>query len=374
MPSTARLIVASSESCSDLYWATKFYVPDPIVYFEHRGRKYLVASDLEVSRAQKEASVDRVLSWSKFQKKLASKIKKITEGDVLTFILKSQGIRSVEVPPYFPIRQAELLRKKGLRVSIGSDPYYPDREVKTREEVQAIRETIRATEAGIQAAINLLKRCKIRKGKIVNNGSVLTSEQLRQVIEIKMMEEGAMGQHTIVACGQQAADPHCRGFGPLFAHQTIVLDVFPKSVKTGYYGDITRTVLKGHASEPLKKMYHAVRKAQEAGIRKVRAGVNGKDVHATVCRTIEAAGFRTETIRSKPQGFIHGTGHGLGLDIHEAPRVGKVSNILKKGTVVTVEPGLYYEDLGGIRIEDDVHVTSTGCEVLSHLPKVFEIL
>lgn len=375
MPSsrTARLIIASSENCSDLYWATRFYVPDPVIYFEWRNKKFLVASDLELGRAQKEARVDQVLSYSECVKKLKKKGReKIAEGDVLDLLFQERKIRALEVPSYFPFRQAEILRKRGYRLR-SADPFYPERAVKTSEEKRAIVEAIRATEAGIEAAVDVLKRSKIKKGKIYRNGTLLTSEVLRRVIETRMMEKGALGEHTIVACGRQAADPHCRGFGPLYANQPIVLDVFPRSARTGYYGDVTRTVLKGRASEPLKKMYAAVKKAQEAGIRMVRHGIPSSKVHEAVCRSLEKSGFKTETIRGKPQGFIHGTGHGLGLDIHEAPRVGRTDEKLRKGNVVTVEPGLYYDDLGGIRIEDDVYVTRTGCENLTRAPKIFEI-
>lgn len=355
--STARLIIASSENCADLYWATRFFVPDPIVYFEHRGKKFLVASDLEYSRAKKEAAVDRVISSS----------------EPLPSLLRRRRIRVLQVPSYFPIHQAELLRKRGFRIEPVPDPFYSEREIKSAEEKKSIIKSLRATEAGIQAAIEVLKRARVKKGKIFRNGAVLKSEDLRRVIEMKMMEEGAIGQHTIVACGRQAADPHCTGFGPLYANQPIVLDVFPKSISTGYYGDITRTVLKGCASDLLRKMYLAVRKAQENGIRMVRAGVDGAKVHQTVSRTLEERGFKTERLNGKPQGFIHSTGHGLGLDIHESPRVSRLSQKLKKGNVITIEPGLYYEKIGGIRIEDVVYVTKTGCEVLTRIPKVFEI-
>jgi Xaa-Pro aminopeptidase len=372
--STARLIIAGSEGCADLYWTTRFYVPDPVIYFEHKEKKFLVASDLEVSRAKKEAEVDVVISSSDCVKRLQKAGKeKITEGDILDLLFRERKIKKLQVPSYFPLRQAEILKKRGYKVESVDDPFYPERAIKTLSEKKAITQAIRATEAGIQAAFDLLKKSKIKNGIISYQGKVLTSEALRQMIEMTMMENGAIGQHTIVACGKQAADPHCRGFGPLKAHQTIVLDVFPKSMATGYYGDITRTVLKGRASEKLKKMYAAVKKAQEAGIRTVKAGVSGKAVHDNVCKVLNASGFKTGIIGGKPQGFIHGTGHGLGLDIHEAPRVGRVDDILKAGTVVTVEPGLYYDDLGGIRIEDDVYVTKTGCEVLSRIPKVFEI-
>lgn len=372
--SLARLIIASSEQCSDLYWATKFYVPDPIIFLEHRGKKILVASDLEFSRAKKEAHVHQVLSTSDYERKLKKAGgKKRSPGDVLDLVLRERKIKALEVPSYFPIHQAELLKKWGYKVVSLPDPFYPERGIKTLEEKKNITQALRATEAGIQAAIDVLKKSKVKSGKIYKNGSVLTSEALRQVIEMRMMECGALGQHTIVACGKQAADPHCRGTGPLYAHQTIVMDVFPKSMATGYYGDITRTVLKGRASDTLRKMYAAVKRAQENGIKAVRAGVDAAVVHGEVQKTLDAAGFKTGTVKGRPEGFIHSTGHGLGLDIHEAPRVSRLSNRLRRGNVVTVEPGLYYERLGGIRIEDVVYVTKTGCEVLTRIPKVFEI-
>jgi Xaa-Pro aminopeptidase len=266
------------------------------------------------------------------------------------------------------------LRKRGYKLEAVPDPFYPEREIKSLEEKRHITEALRATEAGIEAGIEVLKKSKIKNGKIYRNGSVLTSEELRKVIETTMMQRGALGQHTIVACGKQAADPHCRGSGPLYANQTIVLDVFPKSMATGYHGDITRTVVKGRASETLKKMYAAVRKSQETGIKTIRNGIDAARVHSQVSRVLEDAGFKTGLMNGKPQGFIHSTGHGLGLDIHESPRVSRLSNTLRTGHVVTVEPGLYYERLGGVRIEDVVYVTKKGCEVLTRIPKVFEIL
>jgi len=371
--STARLIIAGSEQCADLYWATRFYVPDPIAFLEHKGRKILIASDLEVSRAKKEADVDVVISQSAVERRLRKQGRKIRPGDILDAVLKERRIKILQVPTYFPFQQAESLKKRGYKIEVVPDPFYPGREIKSLEEKRHITAALRATEAGIQAGIDVLKKAKVKNGKIYRNGSVLTSEALRQVIEMKMMECGALGQHTIVACGKQAADPHCRGTGPLYANQTIVLDVFPKHMATGYHGDITRTVVKGRASETLKKMYAAVKKSQEAGIKAIRHGVDSAYVHGEVVKALEKSGFKTGTIDGKPQGFIHSTGHGLGLDIHESPRVSQLSNRLRTGHVVTVEPGLYYEKLGGIRIEDVVYVTRKGCDVLTRIPKVFEI-
>jgi Xaa-Pro aminopeptidase len=373
MKNAARLMIASSELSADLYWATRFYVPDPIIYLEHRGQKILVAPDLEFNRAKREAEVDLVIPISSFEKRLKKPGKPLKAGDVLDAVLRSLGIKSLQVPSYFPFEHAEELKKRGYRVQVVPDPFYPGREIKTARERKLITEALRITESGIQAAIDVLKKSKIKRGMIYRNGAPVTSEDLRRVIEMRMMESGALGQHTIVSCGKQAADPHCRGSGPLYANQTIVLDVFPKSMKTGYHGDITRTVVKGRASETLKKMYAAVRAAQETGIKHIRHGVDASLVHAEVCRTLDRMGFKTDVQNGRPQGFIHSTGHGLGLDVHEAPRVSRLKNRLKAGHVVTVEPGLYYEKWGGIRIEDVVYVTKSGCKVLTKIPKVFEI-
>lgn len=370
---TARFLIASSETSADLFWATQFHVPDPIVYFEYKGKKYLVASDLEVGRAQKEASVDHVLSYSDYDEKVKLSGSKRRAGDVIAKILKEKGIRTLLVPSYFPLGSAENLRSFGFKVTPQPDPFYPERQHKTLEEKKNIIEAIRATEAGILEAMRVLKVSKIKSGKIVYQNKVLTSENLRRIIEIKMLENNALGQHTIVACGRQAADPHCRGTGPLYAHQTIVLDVFPKSIRTGYYGDVSRTVLKGSASDEILRMYEAVKDSQAGGVKTVKHGIDAAIVHKKVSAILEERGYKTFVHNGKPQGFIHSTGHGLGLDIHEAPRVSRLSNILEKGMVVTVEPGLYYENLGGVRIEDDVYVTQGGCENLVKIPKNFVI-
>lgn len=105
----------------------------------------------------------------------------------------------------------------------------------------------------------------------------------------------------------------------------------------------------------------------------IRHRIDGSKVHQAVQQTMESKGFRTGYRNGRPEGFIHSTGHGLGLDIHEPPRISRLPEILKKGTVVTVEPGLYYEKIGGIRIEDVVYVTEKGCEVLTKLPRQFEV-
>jgi Xaa-Pro aminopeptidase len=169
-------------------------------------------------------------------------------------------------------------------------------------------------------------------------------------------------------------DPHNEGSGPIRAHSSIIMDIFPRSQRTGFFGDISRTVVRGTASERLKAAYRCVEEGQRIGFRRVRDGANAFDIHAEILQYFAGQGFPTGMVDGRMQGFFHGTGHGLGLDIHEAPGIGARSrNILKAGHVVTVEPGLYYMGMGGVRLEDVVFVTKTGCRNLVKIPKVLEV-
>jgi len=188
-----------------------------------------------------------------------------------------------------------------------------------------------------------------------------------------MMEKDCVAQHTIVAPGIQAVDPHNEGSGALHAHEPIVMDVFPQHAQTRYYADITRTVVKGKASPKVKKMFDAVREGQEIAYGMIKDNIDGSAVHKAILDYFESLGFKTGEQGGRIQGFFHGTGHGVGLEIHELPRVGGKSDILRTGMVVTVEPGLYYMDAGGIRIEDTVVVRDNGCEVLNKAPKILEV-
>ncbi len=172
----------------------------------------------------------------------------------------------------------------------------------------------------------------------------------------------------------QVTDPHERGHGPLYAGQAIILDIFPRSEKTGYWGDLSRTVCRGSAAPGLKKLYNAVKAAQAAALRAVKPGVCADEVHSAAQAVFERRGYETKEVDGRHTGFIHGTGHGVGLDIHELPRVGISGEILEEGNIVTVEPGLYYPGLGGIRIEDTIAVTSKGWRYLAPCGKKFELL
>jgi Xaa-Pro aminopeptidase len=201
----------------------------------------------------------------------------------------------------------------------------------------------------------------------------LTSEQIQGVINATIAGLGGAAARTIVAGGNQGCDPHEIGHGPLRAHTTIILDIFPRDMRTGYWGDITRTVVRGRASDAVKKLYAVVGEAQKLAFQKLREGVNGQDVHGGIQELFVSRGYRTGVIRGRMQGFFHGTGHGLGLEIHERPRVGAASEVLRAGQVVTVEPGLYYAGVGGVRLEDVAVIQPNGARNLARFPKALEI-
>ena len=371
---TAKLLIADSESNSDMYWATRLFVPDPFIFLQWGEHTAIVVSDLELARARHEAQVDQVLSYSEYVVKCRGRHDRpVREGEVIVKILKERGIRRVTVPSYFPFEKARKLEGLGLKVETKPDPFFDERAIKTRDEKEAIRHTLACVSKSLRAAVGLLKKSRIRGNRILSKGRPLYCNDLRETIDSTLYTLGCLARHSITSCGPDSADPHAEGTGPVLPNAPIVLDIFPKDIKSGYFGDMTRTVVKGKAPAPLKNMYRAVLAAQEVGIQSIRAGVSGDKVHRAVERELEHHGFKTECKNGTPQGFIHSTGHGLGLDVHEAPRVSRGAGRLKAGVVVSVEPGLYYRDIGGVRIEDIVYVTKRGCEILSHFPKKLEL-
>jgi Xaa-Pro aminopeptidase len=371
----ARLIIATSTGNADLYYATRIFIGDPFTFFQIGKRKFMVLSDLEIDRAKRVAQVDKVLSLSAENKRFEKKRGHPPQNlELVEFLLRERGVKSILVPSTFPVSHADSLRKKKFRVVVCEGSFYPEREIKTDAEVRATREALRITALGIDAGVKVLKKSRIgRDGFLYLNGAKLTSEFVRRTICTAILWAGGETSDPIVAGGVQACDPHERGYGPLRANQAIIIDDFPRSQKTGYHGDMTRTVVRGRASEALKKLYATVHESQKAAIKKIRASVSGEEAHNAVKKVFADAGYETGKVAGRMQGFFHGTGHGLGLEVHEPPRVSAVKNILKAGHIVTVEPGLYYPKIGGVRIEDVALVTKNGAKILSSYPYRFEI-
>jgi Xaa-Pro aminopeptidase len=370
---SARLLFAASETEADMLYPTGFFAPDPFLFIQKGRRKILVMSDLEMDRARRQARVDRVMSWSKIAAPLEKNGKKPATADVIAATLTKVGLKRVDVPASFPLGLAMELDERGIRLDLVADPFWPEREVKRPDEVRAIEASLRAAEAGLQAGIEALKSCRIRKGWLMRDGRRFTAEDLRSVINTRVMAEGCVPAHTICAPGDQAVDPHDEGHGPIRAHTPIIMDIFPRSEKTGYFGDLTRTVVRGKASFALHELYAIVHAGVRLGHRRVREGVQGLDVHKEIQDLFVRQGYKTGVQKGRMQGFFHGTGHGVGLQIHEAPSIGKRPCVLQAGHVVTIEPGLYYLGLGGVRIEDMALVRTRDSRCLTRVPKQLEI-
>jgi len=372
--STARLIYDSTEHDMDLYYAIKMFVPDAFPYLEVRGKKIMIMNDLEIDRAKKQANVDQVWSINPFIETAKKKNKQITSADVIHEILRKAKVKKVQMPSNSSFALVDALRKKGIKIISGGNPFYSQRIIKTPEEVRIMEKAQRTVFAALRKVEDALRASRIKSGKLYHKGTILTANRVRSIIDVFLMEKGYIASDTIVACGIHSIDPHDVGSGPLKANESIIVDIFPKSLKTGYHGDATRTFCKGKASPALKKMYGVVKKGQELGIKKLQAGVNGKKVHEGIIALFEKEGYHTGEKDGRMQGFFHGTGHGIGLEVHEGPRtVAAVDHKLRAGEMTSVEPGLYYKGIGGVRIEDLVCITKGGCEILSHYPKRLEI-
>ncbi len=370
----ALLIIASSEKDADLYYATRFIAPDAFVFARIRGKKYILVSDLEIDRAKKEARVHAVLSISRLAAEYKQRRKKTGSLlELVSYFLKKQGVKSLLVPGNFPVQYYEPLKRAGLRIRYRGGVFFKERLIKNRAEIAAIAQALRATEKAAGEAIKVLKKSVIRKNKLYFSRKILTSEILKKVIHRTLLENGCAGEHTIVSCGAQSMDPHHRGSGPLYAHQPIIMDIFPRGEKTLYYADFTRTVVRGKAAPRLRKMYAAVKEGQNIAFKMIRHGMASKKVHEAIQARFTQLGFKTGLKDGRMQGFFHSTGHGLGLGIHEPPRISAGEDVLKAGQVVTIEPGLYYKNAGGVRLEDVVLVTRKGCINITKFPKRLEI-
>jgi Xaa-Pro aminopeptidase len=373
--SEALLIVADSERDANMLYATNLFVPDPFIYLHFERRPLLVMSDLELDRARAGAPHCRVTSLSDIQRKLRRDgIKQPKYSHVIRHILREKKIRRVIVPESFPLGLARELKKLGVKMKPRTN-VFPRREFKTADEVKKISAALTMAEVGMSEGMHALRLSKIGKRRqLIYRGTPLTSERLRSIIDCAILQVSGLSGNTIVAGGKQACDPHERGYGPLRANEPIVIDIFPRSQKTGYFGDITRTVVRGRADEAIRKLYDTVLHGQQIGFDKIRAKVKTSEVHKAVQDFFVKQGYKTGRHDGHMEGFFHGTGHGLGLEIHEPPRVGATSaGELKRGHVVTVEPGLYYPEVGGVRLEDVALVTGNGAKNLTRFEKVLEL-
>ena len=382
------LMVSESTHNADMFYASHFLAADPFIYLRfpsastpsstlpsastpssasHEEKDILVVSQMEYERARKETTAKEVRSTLDYGYNPNLK----TE-ELLLRILQQEGLNAVEVPRYFPLYTAEELRKRGVEVEVvagetaagGETEITKERETKNEYEINCIRKAQRACEHAMQTAVALIKSVsKLTSEK-------LTSERVKACIEHDLIDSGCNcdGGEPIVACGKRAADPHFTGSGPILANEPVVIDIFPRLKSERYFADMTRTVVKGEPAKEVQEMYEAVKHAQDAALGLVKEGVTCREVHNRVCEVFEERGYGTVRKGSKT-GFIHSTGHGVGLDLHETPSVGENDYLLRSGNVVTIEPGLYDPEVGGVRLEDLVLVLKGGCENLTRFEK-----
>jgi len=362
------LIVSGSMYNADMYYATRFLSADPFVYLRLPHNDILIVSQMEYERAKKETIANEVRSSLDYGHDLKTE-------ELIINVLREEGITAIEVPRYFSLFTAEELRKTGIDVvPVEELIMTKEREIKDGHEINYIRKAQRACEHAMEIAIEVIKKSSVRGNCLMDNGEVLTSERVKAYIEHDLIDMGCScdGGEPIAACGKRAADPHFTGGGPIYANEPIIIDIFPRLKLERYFADMTRTVVKGEPGNEIKEMYDAVKHAQNAALALLKEGVTCKEVHNLVCDIFEEIGYGTIRRRSKT-GFIHTTGHGVGLDLHEAPKVGDNDYELRKGNVITIEPGLYDPEVGGVRLEDMVLVLKNGCENLTKLEKKLEV-
>ena len=374
------LFFGDSYRFPDIYHVTRFLAPDPLVVLESGDELVLLTNALEEGRARKQSRATKIENVDAYgARELRSTMNPITDATatLIDRFLVAHDARTIRVPEFFPVALADRLRSKGVVIGVAGD-LEARRRTKRDDEVAALEATQRATEEAWRLGVDAIARSHTRAdGSLELDGAPLTAERVRAIVEGALLERGCVAESTIIAPGRQAADPHMIGSGPLRAGEPVVMDIFPQHKETRYYADMTRTVSKGRPSAELVRMYEVVLRAQDAGIKALRPGITGREVHELVEDVIFAAGYDTlrDGQRHRPEdpvtrGFIHGTGHGVGLEIHEAPSVGRAGTApLLAGDVVTVEPGIYDPDQGGIRLEDMLLITPDGSRNLTRAPR-----
>ncbi|MEM2924782.1 MAG: Xaa-Pro peptidase family protein [Methanocellales archaeon] len=368
----AYLIISESVHNANMYYATRFTAPDPFVYIQMEKKKVLLVSHMEYERAKKESIVEDVRSLLDYG--IREKLHEFKDADkalaqALKRFFEEEQIQKIGVPRDFPAYYFEELRSSGFLIVFLDKIIERAREVKTLEEIAYIEKAQFACEEAMKQAREAIKGSVEKNGILFKRDVALTSEKIRSLIEVKLAELGCSAEGTIVASGKQASDPHCTGTGFILSDSPVVIDIFPRLKKERYYADMTRTFFPGTPNRKFKEMYNSVLKAQNLALRLIKPGVTGREVHEAVCDSFAEDGYKSLRDGKISRGFLHSTGHGIGLSVHEMPSLNEIGGDLKEGNVVTVEPGLYDPDVGGVRIEDIVVVTKNGIKNLTRFPK-----
>ncbi len=378
------LLWGDSERFPNIFYRSNFLAGDPFAVVDDGSTVTVWVNAMEKGRAEKEVRpgvVVRSTSELNASQPLRDAVRS-NGADYSSYILaaicEAHGLTQVATDRSFPGLEMNELRSLGVDIAVNKKLYLAERRIKTPQEIAAIAVTQDAAQDAVQRAIDIIASAQIRNGILYHGGRPLTGQDLVTVVEKRLLELGCGAESTICCGSPDSADPHKSTSPVLRAGLPIVLDIFPFHKQTRMWGDMTRTVVRGTPKPEVKRMWDAVLEAQQAGLDAIRPGVTGAEIHTIVCEVLKRHGYGSETdgyrdIQSTAR-YIHSTGHGVGLQVHEAPGVGAGANVpLKEGDVITIEPGLYDPAWGGIRIEDLVVVTATGHRQLTPLPKIFEL-
>lgn len=386
-----KALLLYSESFKDvnMYYLTGFLAPDPFILLKKLdGAPTMIIGQMEFPRAQRESFVKDVRPYTDYDYLKIVKAAEEPKLGVMKFLVsvvkKELGEGTIiGVPSNFPAIAADTLRQEGLVIKPTFNLIEKARETKEPDEVKEISTIQEVAERVTAEIIDLISNCQIGSGgKLIYESEgrrePLTVGKVKTIMGHKFLDHWCiLEQDIIVAVGPPSADPHYSGEPPdqLRANQPIVIDIYPRSLRRRYWTDITRTVVKGRAPNDVKRMFDAVLEAKNACIDALHEGVLGSEMFNLCCDLLERAGY--PTMRGGKQiekGFIHSLGHGVGLEIHEDPRMSEVYKFpLKEHSIVTVEPGLYDPKIGGVRIEDIVEVTKKGCNNLTKMEVQLEI-
>jgi Xaa-Pro aminopeptidase len=363
----------------NLYHRIQFSVGDPAAWIQFQNpdkslESLLICRDIEMGRARKKATVDAVYCPADFTPATGlSGDRETATAQAVAECLTRRGISSVISDRSLSLIYLDALKKVNIDVQYSSEMGVMERRAKSSDELVALKQAQSITEKVMTLACQLVCKAKARPdGTLEANGASLSSESLKACIDHWLLDEGFSNPGSIVACGPQGADCHEYGSGPLYTESPIIIDIFPCSKTTYYNGDCTRTAVHGKIPAHIENAYETVVKAKFAAMKVTQAGVTGEAVHQETIRVIHEHGYETGLpSKESPENrcaMVHGTGHGVGLEVHEPPLLDFKGPELIVGDVLTIEPGLYCPAWGGVRSEDMVAVLENDCVSYNQLP------
>ncbi len=371
----AVLIYADSFRSPDLRHAVPLGVPDPFLYAEASGGRHVFASSMEATRLRGLGLFDvHAHEELGYDELIASGIdKRELDARLALRAVASLGLKRASVPDNFPVWLADRLRADGVKLDVDQELFGDRRRAKTEAQLAGMRRAQRAAEAAMDTCRGLLRRAEIRGDELLLDGEQLTVERIKAEMNVAFAAHDTTADEYIVAPGAQGAVGHDMGSGPIPPNTPLVVDIFPRDNASAVYTDMTRTFVVGEVVGDVREWHRLCKEALDAAVADIRAGADARAVFDGTCDIFEAAGEPTQRTKQPGEtlgdGFFHGLGHGVGLEVHEAPSMGLLANKrLIAGDVVTIEPGLYRAGYGGVRLEDIVLVTETGAEVLTDYP------